>query len=68
MDKTKKLRRSRNQYINALLFADDQVKMANSEEGLQISIHKLKKLIREYGNSMLSVTMDVNHIYEGNTL
>ena len=34
--------------ITTLLFADDQVRVADSEDGLQISIHKLVKVTSKY--------------------
>jgi hypothetical protein len=40
---------SRNEDIKILLFADDQVKIANSEDTLHISIHKLERVTSQYG-------------------
>jgi hypothetical protein len=39
----------RNEDIRKLYFAHDQVIMADSEDALQISIHKLETFISKYG-------------------
>jgi len=40
---------SRNEDIKILFFADDQVVMANSEDTLHISLHKLERVTSQYG-------------------
>jgi hypothetical protein len=39
----------KNQHLSTLLFADDQVTIADTEENLQKALHKLNLLITEYG-------------------
>jgi hypothetical protein len=38
-----------NQHFSALLFADDQVIIADTEDNLHKAVHKLNQLITEYG-------------------
>jgi len=45
----KGIKTSRNEDIRILLFADDQVVMANSEDTLHISIHKLERVTSQNG-------------------
>jgi len=45
----KGIKTSRNEDIRILLFADDQFVMANSEDKLHISIHKLGRVTSQYG-------------------
>jgi transcription initiation factor TFIIIB Brf1 subunit/transcription initiation factor TFIIB len=40
---------SKNQQLSTLLFADDQVIIAEREDNLQTAAHKLNKIITEYG-------------------
>ena len=40
---------SKNQQLSKLLFVDDQVTIADTEDNLQKAAHKLNKIIREYG-------------------
>jgi len=40
---------SKNQQLRTLLFADDQVIIADRKDNLQRAAHKLKQIIREYG-------------------
>jgi len=40
---------SKNQQLSTLLFADDQVIIANREDNLQRAAHKLNQIITEYG-------------------
>ena len=40
---------SKNQQLSTLLFADDQVIIADSEDNLHKAAHKLNKIITEYG-------------------
>jgi hypothetical protein len=40
---------SKNQHLSTLLFADDQVIVADTEDNLQKAAHKLNRLITEYG-------------------
>ena len=40
---------SKNQQLSTLLFADDQVITADTEDSLQKSAHKLNQVITEYG-------------------
>lgn len=49
VEETKEIKISRNKDIKILLFADDQVIMANSEDTLHISIHKLERVKSQYG-------------------
>ena len=39
---------SKNQQLSTLLFADDQVILADTEDNLQKSVHKLNQIITEY--------------------
>jgi len=40
---------SKNQQPSTLLFADDQVMIADTEDNLQRAAHKLNQIITEYG-------------------
>ena len=40
---------SKNQQLSKLLFADDQVLLADREDNLQRAAHKLNQIITEYG-------------------
>ena len=40
---------SKNQQLSTLLFADDQIIMADTEDNLQKAAHKLNQIITEYG-------------------
>jgi len=40
---------SKNQQLSKLLFVDDQVTIADTEDNLQKAAHKLNQIIREYG-------------------
>jgi hypothetical protein len=40
---------SKNQHLSTLLFADDQVIIAGTEDNLQKAAHKLHRLVTEYG-------------------
>jgi transcription initiation factor TFIIIB Brf1 subunit/transcription initiation factor TFIIB len=40
---------SKNQQLSTLLFADDQVIIADMEDNLQKAAHKLNRLVTEYG-------------------
>jgi hypothetical protein len=40
---------SRNTDINTLLFADDQVTVADSKDGVKSSVHKLEIITSKYG-------------------
>jgi hypothetical protein len=40
---------SKKQHFSMLLFADDQVITADTEDNLHIAAHKLNRLITEYG-------------------
>jgi hypothetical protein len=40
---------SKNQHFSTLLFADNQVIIADTEDNLQKAAHKLNRLITEYG-------------------
>jgi transcription initiation factor TFIIIB Brf1 subunit/transcription initiation factor TFIIB len=43
---------SKNQQLSTLLFADDQVIKADTEDNLQKAAHKLNRIITEYGVTM----------------
>jgi hypothetical protein len=54
---------SRSKDIKTLLFADDQVTVADSEDALQISIHKLQTFSSKYGlNISTSKTKTMTYI------
>jgi hypothetical protein len=55
---------SKNQHLSALLFADDQVIIADSEDNLQKAAHKLHRLITEYGLK-ISVQKTKSMAFEG---
>ena len=40
---------SKNQQLSTLLFVDDQVIIADTEDNLQKAVHKLNQIITEYG-------------------
>ena len=40
---------SKNQQLSTLLFADDQVIIADTKDNLQKTAHKLNQIITEYG-------------------
>ena len=40
---------SKNQQLSTLLFADDQIIIADTEDNLQNAAHKLNQIITEYG-------------------
>ena len=40
---------SKNRQLSALLFADDQVTIADTEDNLQKAMHKFNQIITEYG-------------------
>jgi predicted lipoprotein len=45
----KRVKNSRNKNIETHLFMDDQVTMADLEDALQISVHKLEMVTSKYG-------------------
>jgi hypothetical protein len=47
---------SRNKNIKKLLFADDQVILAASEDELQISVRKFETVTSKYGLIILKIT------------
>jgi len=48
-EETKGIRIVRNKYIKTPLLADDQVRVADSEDALQKTTHKLETFIFKYG-------------------
>jgi hypothetical protein len=44
-----RIKLSKNQHLSSLLFADDQIIIADTEDNLQKAAHKLNRLITEYG-------------------
>jgi len=44
-----RIKLSKNQQLSTLLFADDQVVIADIEDNFQKAAHKLNRLITEYG-------------------
>ena len=51
---------SKNQQLPTLLFADEKVRIADTEDNLQKAAHKLNQIITEYG---LTVICTENKIY-----
>ena len=43
-----------NQQLSTLLFADDQVMIADTEDNLQKAVHKLNQIVTEYGLTILT--------------
>jgi transcription initiation factor TFIIIB Brf1 subunit/transcription initiation factor TFIIB len=52
---------STNQHLSTLLFADDQVIIADTEDNLQKAAHKLNRLITEYG---LTISVQKTNVME----
>jgi len=44
-----RIKLSKNQQLSTLLFADDQVLTADTEDNLQKAVHKVNQIITEYG-------------------
>ena len=43
------IKHSKNQQLSTLLFSDDQVVISDTEDNLQKAVHKLNRIITEYG-------------------